>query len=86
MDEFDPNSIPSFEMPRSLLDKIYDFSGAGEEGKSFMLFFVDQQGMPQVITQCSSGIVEMGIRKAAESYLLECEESSRPNINPGELD
>ena len=42
--------------------------------------------MPQVITQCSSGIVEMGIRKAAESYLLECEESSRPNINPGELD
>lgn len=86
MEDFDPNSMPSFTMPKSLLDKIYDFCGEGEEGKGFMLFFVDQKGMPQVITQCSSGIVEMGLRKAAEGYLVECEEASRPNINPGELD
>lgn len=84
MEDFDPDKIPKFSMPNSVLKKIYEFSGSSEENRGFLLFFVDQNGVPEVISQSSSAIVEMGIRKAAESYLCELEEATRPNINPEE--
>jgi len=84
MDEFDPENLPQFSMPPSLLENIYEFTGFSEENKGFLLFFVDQQGIPQVVSQSSTAIVEMGLRKAAESYLCEIEEATRPNINPEE--
>lgn len=84
MEDFDPDNLPKFSMPASLLENIYQFTGSSEENRGFLLFFVDQQGVPEVISQSSSAIVEMGIRKAAESYLCEIEEATRPNINPEE--
>lgn len=83
-EEFDPEELPEFQMPRNLLTQIYEFTGSTEENKGFMLIFVDQNGSPQIMTQASSQILEMGLRKATEEYLVEYAEMIKPDIDRGE--
>ena len=83
-EEFDPEELPEFQMPRNLLTQIYEFTGSTEENKGFMLIFVDQNGSPQIMTQASSQILEMGLRKATEEYLVEDAEMIKPDIDRGE--
>jgi hypothetical protein len=83
-EEFDPEDLPEFQMPRNLLSQIYEFTGSTEENKGFMLVFVDQNGAPQIMTQASSQILEMGLRKATEEYLVEYSEMIKPDIDRGE--
>jgi len=85
-DELNPDELPEFQMPRKILDQIFEFTGRTEENKGFMLAFVDQNGAPQIISHASSQIIEMGIRKAVEEYLVEYSEIIKPDIDPGELD
>ena len=84
-DDLDPDSLPEFAMPNNIISQIYEFSGSTEENKGIILTFVDQNGTPQIITQASSVIIEMGLRKALEEYLEEVSMASRPDIGPGEL-
>lgn len=37
--------------------------------------YVDQDGCPVIYTKVASSIVEMGLRKALEKYLIEAENS-----------
>jgi hypothetical protein len=86
IDPLNPDELPEFQMPRQVLDKIFEFTGSAEENKGFMLAYVDQSGTPQIITLASSLIIEMGIRKAVEDYITEYAEAVKPNIDPGDQD
>jgi len=86
-EEIDPESLPEFFMPNKLLAQVYDFSGSSEENKGFILAFTDQNGTPQVISQSCSAVIDMGLRKALEDYLEECNLITKPDIiNPGDQD
>lgn len=79
-DDLDPNNLPSFQIPDSFLEKLYEFTGNSEEtSKGFLLCYADQDGMPMVLTKAGAQITEMGLRKAAEKYLIQIEEADFPN-------
>jgi len=74
----DPDNFSDFQIPETFLDQLYDFTG-GEEGNSgFFLSYVDSKGNPMVYGRSSSPIIEMGLRKAMERYLMEIEEGEVP--------
>lgn len=74
-EEINPNHFNSFQLPDSLLEKIFELTGDADHNKGFMLTYVDQHGNPMVYTRCQNQIIEMGLRKAAEKYLISLEES-----------
>tara|TARA_B000000609_G_scaffold140818_1_gene119321 strand:- start:621 stop:878 length:258 start_codon:yes stop_codon:yes gene_type:complete len=83
-DDMNPDNLPAFSMPESMIKQIYEFTGCGEEDKGFVLFFVDQNGCPQVLSSCSSPIIEMGLLKSAEEYLDQISDANK--TDPGELE
>jgi hypothetical protein len=73
-----PDNFSDFQIPETFLEQLYDFTG-GEEGNSgFFLSYVDSKGNPMVYCRASSPIIEMGLRKAMERYLMEIEEGEVP--------
>lgn len=79
MSEIDPNNLPNFKLPSSLLEKLYEFTGSSNESsKGFLMAYVDQEGNPMIFCRAGSQIVEMGIRKALEKYLIEIENVDTP--------
>ena len=74
-DEFSPEDLPSFVFPESFLEQIFEFSGSTDGNKGFLLAFVNQDGSPLIYTRTDNQIIEMGLRKALEKYLIEAEES-----------
>jgi len=79
MSDIDPENLPSFQIPQDLLEKIYEFTGSGTDGsKGFLMAYVDQDGAPVIFCRAGSQIVEMGIRKALEKYLIEIENVDTP--------
>tara|TARA_A100001011_G_C14320475_1_gene850335 strand:+ start:4365 stop:4631 length:267 start_codon:yes stop_codon:yes gene_type:complete len=75
MDNFNPDDISEFKVPDQLLQKIFEISGDTDHNKGFILVMVDQTGKPVVFTKSQSQIVDMGLRKSLEKYLIELEES-----------
>lgn len=79
MSQVDPNNLPAFQIPQSLLEKLYEFTGSGAEAsKGFLMAYTDQNGSPMIFCRAGSQIVEMGIRKALEKYLIEIENVDAP--------
>jgi hypothetical protein len=79
MSEIDPSNLPAFQIPQSLLDKLYEFTGdASDSSKGFLMAYTDQNGSPMIFCRAGSQIVEMGIRKALEKYLIEIENVDTP--------
>jgi hypothetical protein len=83
-ENINPEELPEFSMPNSIIEKIYEFTGSSEDNKGFVLFFVDQAGNPQVISSCRSAIIEMGIMRAAEEYLEQFSPANNPNTGDQE--
>ena len=81
---FDPNDMPQFKMPTKLLDKVFDLSGAEDVGQGILLSYLTQEGTPVVFLKTNSKVVEMGLRKAMETYLEDLE--STEDLNLGFLD
>ena len=73
--DIDPESLPPFSVPETLLDQLFEFSGDADHSKGFILAFVTQEGKPLVYTKTQNQIVEMGLRKALEKYLIGVEEA-----------
>lgn len=73
MQEINPDDLPKFEIPTSFLGKLFDFTGSGDGTRGFILGFVNQDGRPMIFSKSESQIVEMGLRKALESYLDEAQ-------------
>ena len=77
---FDPDNVPEFKMPTKMLDKVYELSGSHEVGKGLLLGYLTQDGSPIIFLKTNSKIVEMGLRKAMESYLAEMEEEGTTSL------
>lgn len=86
MDEenFNEDSFPQFVLPESFLNQLFEFSGSTDGNRGFFLAFVDQSGSPMVYTKSDSAIIDMGLRKAVEKYIIELEESETFNNNGNE--
>lgn len=67
----------NFSIPESFLDKMYEFTGDGSDTGGFIIAYVNQEG--QVVINCKIGsqIVEMGLRKALETFLTDMEFGER---------
>jgi len=64
--------LEEFTIPNSLLDKLFEFTGDGDDG-GFILAYVTQDGRPLIQCKIGSQIVEMGLRKALEKFLDDME-------------
>jgi len=79
MKNIDPDNFNSFQIPNEILNQLYEFTGGSNEGsKGFMIAYTDQNGSPMIFCRAGSQIVEMGIRKALEKYLIEIENVDSP--------
>lgn len=79
MSDIDPNNLPKFQIPPNILEQLYEFTGNTSEGsKGFLIAYTDQEGAPMIFCRAGSQIVEMGIRKALEKYLIEIENVDAP--------
>jgi len=74
-DEFNADSFPPFVFPERFLEQIFEFSGSTDGNKGFLLAFVNQDGSPMIYTRTDNQIIEMGLRKALEKYLIDVEEA-----------
>ena len=73
-DSFDPDSEFKFQIPQEFLEKLYEFTGGSEGNSGFVLSYVDDQGKAMVYCRASSQIIEKGLRKSLEKYLIQMEE------------
>ena len=79
MANIDPEEIGVFQMPEDLLDKLYEFTGNGHDSsKGFLLAYSDHNGSPLILCKAGSQIIEMGIRKSLEQYLIGLENVDSP--------
>lgn len=74
-DNIDPEDLNEFTLPEGLLHQLFELSGDADHSKGFILAFVTQEGKPLVFTKTQNQIVEMGLRKALEKYLIGVEEA-----------
>jgi hypothetical protein len=72
----------AFSVPESFLDKMFEFTGNGEEG-GFILAYVNQDGKAMIQCKISSQIIEMGLRKALERFLEDMEMGEKAAIDEG---
>ncbi len=72
---FNPEEINQFAIPESYLKRLYDFTGSSEKDRGFMLAYVNQAGQVMVIQKAESQIIDLGLRKAIEKFLIDMEES-----------
>jgi len=68
-DEIDPENLEKFNLPENLLTQIFECTGKTDGDSGFILAYVNQEGIPSIVTKANSGIIEMGLRKALEQYL-----------------
>ena len=75
--------IEEFTIPNSFLDKLFEFTGDGDDG-GFILAYVTQDGRPLIQCKLGSQIVEMGLSKALEKFLddMELGEKALSEDNP----
>jgi hypothetical protein len=76
--QINPEEFSDFSIPESFLDQLYEFTGAASANKGFVLVYSDQNGRPMVYSRQDSQIIEMGLRKSMEKYLIELESSENP--------
>lgn len=74
-DNIDPDNLGPFSIPEAMLQKLFEFSGDADHSKGFILAYVNQSGKPMIYTKSQNQIVEMGLRKALEKYLVDLEEA-----------
>ena len=85
--DIDPDNLPSFQIPEQFLDQLFEFTGSGEDqSKGFMLCYTDQGGNPMILSKVGTQIVEMGLRKALEKYLIQIEEADISIEGRGPID
>jgi hypothetical protein len=80
-ENFNDKDMPSFVLPESFLNQLFEFSGSTDGNRGFLLAFVNQEGAPMIYNKADNQIIEMGLRKAVERYILESEEAESYNGN-----
>tara|TARA_R110002020_G_scaffold86144_3_gene212402 strand:- start:3936 stop:4196 length:261 start_codon:yes stop_codon:yes gene_type:complete len=72
-------SMEKFQLPESFLEQLFEFSGSTDGNRGILLAFVNQEGSPMIFSKADNQIIEMGLRKAVEKYLLDSEEAEHLN-------
>jgi hypothetical protein len=85
LEEDDIIGSPQFSIPESFLEKMYEFTGNGDDG-GFILAYVNQEGKAMINCKIGSQIIEMGLRKALERFLEDMEMGEKAAINPDDGD
>lgn len=67
----EPENFKNFKIPENYFNKLFEFTGADESSKGFIVAYVSQDGCPMIYSKIASPIVEMGLIKAIEKYLDE---------------
>lgn len=80
-DNFEEFPLENFILPESFLEQLFEFSGSTDGNRGILLAFVNQEGSPLIYSKADNQIVEMGLRKAVEKYLLDSEEAEHLNGN-----
>lgn len=68
-EHIDPENLERFNLPENIITQLFEFSGSTGGDSGFILSYVNQEGLPSIITKANSPIIEMGLRKALEQYL-----------------
>lgn len=76
MKDIDPENLETFSIPESILNELFELTGESESNRGFLLACVGQDGRPFIYSKSSSQVVELGIRKAVEEYLIELQEGN----------
>ena len=76
MKPIDPENLETFQIPESVLNELFDLTGESESNRGFLLACVGQDGKPFIYSKSSSQVIELGIRKALEEYLIEMQEGN----------
>lgn len=81
--EFDPDKdLADFTIPEAFIRRLYDFTGSSHSDRGFCLAYVNQQGQVMIMHKAESQIIDLGLRKALEKFLIDMEESEgRMDIN-----
>lgn len=72
-----------FKIPDAFFEKLYEFTGVDESSRGFVLAYVDQSGAPVICTKTANSIVEMGLRKALDTFLVSSE-NNEESVDIGE--
>lgn len=72
---FNPDEINQFAIPESYLKRLYDFTGTSDKDRGFMLAYVNQEGQVMIMQKAESQIIDLGLRKGVEKFLIDMEES-----------
>jgi len=81
-EENNREDIFQFSIPESFLEKMYEFTGNGDDG-GFILAYVNQEGKAMINCKIGSQIIEMGLRKALERFLEDLEMGEKAAIDDG---
>ena len=68
-DFIDPENLSRFNLPESIISQLFEFTGSSSGDSGFILSFVNQDGLPSIITKANSPIVEMGLKKSFRAIL-----------------
>lgn len=69
MEEFEPDQQPEFNIPESLVNKLYELSGDSDKYKGLIIACVSEKGCPMIYSRFESIITELGLKKALNDYL-----------------
>ena len=75
--EFDPDNLPPFALPKKLISQLYEFSGSTEGTRGFLLLHINQEGSPMIYFKADNQIIDLGLRKALEQFVIDSEEADR---------
>ena len=74
MKELDLDNLPEFKMPEEIFEQLYNLIGGTEESsKGFLIAYTNQHGEPVIHAKASNQIVQMGLIKAVETFLIQVE-------------
>ena len=76
------NNMQDFTIPATFLQRLYDFTGSSENDRGFCLAYVNQGGQVMIMQKSETQIIDLGLRKGLEKFLIDMEESEgRMDIN-----
>ena len=74
MNNIDPENLETFHIPESILNELFELTAESESNRGFLLACVGQDGRPFIYNKTATQVVELGIRKAVEEYLVNLSE------------
>lgn len=76
MKDVDPENLEEFKIPDSILDEIYELTGESSSNRGLLLVCVGQDGRPFIYSRAENPVIELGLRKSLEQYLMELENTN----------